>query len=132
MKPLTATVCSYIEDYGVEVARSFSLEVSDNHAVGQLGTADLIDIASELDVSDVDALVLSACVQMPSLAAVAPVHGTALYIDEIESQVQQTYTSARTSPGEALSGGSPLRPRMPFPDVTRESSPPFVDVCGRR
>ncbi len=73
MKPLTAMVCDYIADCGIEVRRSISLEVSDNRAVGQLDPTGLIDAAAELDTSDVDALVLSACVQMPSLAAVEPV-----------------------------------------------------------
>jgi maleate isomerase len=73
MKPLTETVCAYIADFGFEVRRSVSLEVSDNREVGRLDPARLVDVASELDVSDVDALVLSACVQMPSLAAVQPV-----------------------------------------------------------
>lgn len=73
MKPLTAMVCAYIADAGIEVRRSVSLEVSDNQAVGRLDPAGLVEVADGLDTSDVDALVLSACVQMPSLAAVDPV-----------------------------------------------------------
>lgn len=70
MKPLTQTVCDYIEAEGVEVHDSISLEVPDNLAVGRLDPAQLVDIAAEVDTSGVDALVLSACVQMPSLPVV--------------------------------------------------------------
>jgi maleate isomerase len=70
MKPLTQTVCDYIEAEGVEVHDSISLEVPDNLAVGRLDPAQLVDIAAKVDTSGVDALVLSACVQMPSLPVV--------------------------------------------------------------
>ncbi|GAB7002587.1 maleate isomerase [Nocardioides sp. AN3] len=67
MKPLTETVCGYIEHEGYEVVDSISLEVSDNLAVGRLDPTRLLDLAHRVDTSDADALVLSACVQMPSL-----------------------------------------------------------------
>lgn len=70
MKPLTQTVCEYIEAEGVEVQDAFSLEVSDNLAVGRLDPRDLHEIAAKVDTSGADALVLSACVQMPSLPVV--------------------------------------------------------------
>jgi maleate isomerase len=68
MKPLTATVCGYIEHEGVEVVDSLSLEVPDNLEVGRLDPAQLVDLAQRVKTADADALVLSACVQMPSLA----------------------------------------------------------------
>jgi maleate isomerase len=70
MTPLTGTVCEYIEAEGVEVQDAVSLEVSDNLAVGRLAPANLVDIAAKVDTSGADALVLSACVQMPSLPVV--------------------------------------------------------------
>lgn len=73
MKPLTDVVAGYIEDAGIEVADRISLEVSDNLAVGRLDPAGLPGHARELDLSGVDAVVLSACVQMPSLSAVQTV-----------------------------------------------------------
>jgi maleate isomerase len=73
MKPLTSTVCGYIGQSGPEVVRSISLEVSDNLEVGRLDPQSLIAVARDLDTSDIDALVLSACVQMPSLDAIKPV-----------------------------------------------------------
>ena len=70
MKHLTQLVVEYIEDQGIEVVDSISLEVSDNLEVAALNPLNLIDIYKKLDVTGVDAIVLSACVQMPSLAAV--------------------------------------------------------------
>lgn len=67
MRALTATVCDYIEHEGVEVVDSISLEVADNLAVGRLDPANLVRLADQVDTGGADALVLSACVQMPSL-----------------------------------------------------------------
>lgn len=67
MKSLTATVCDYIEHEGFEVTDSLSLEVPDNLAVGRLDPQNLIEHAARVDTSGADALVISACVQMPSL-----------------------------------------------------------------
>jgi maleate isomerase len=70
MKPLTQVVAEYIEAEGFIVLDRVSLEVDDNLAVGRLDPLKLIDIAKGIDTSGVDVLVLSACVQMPSLPAV--------------------------------------------------------------
>ncbi|WP_308014687.1 maleate cis-trans isomerase family protein [Nocardia coffeae] len=67
MKPLTATVCDYIEHEGFEVVDSLSLEVADNLAVGRLDPRNLLEHARTVDTSGAQALVISACVQMPSL-----------------------------------------------------------------
>jgi maleate isomerase len=50
---------------------SISLEVADNLEVGCLDPLALPSIAEGLDLSRAEALVLSACVQMPSLPAIA-------------------------------------------------------------
>lgn len=73
MKPLTQLVADYIEDAGVEVVDALSLEVPDNLAVAHLDPADLREHWRRLDLSRADALVLSACVQMPSLPSIQPV-----------------------------------------------------------
>lgn len=73
MKPLTATVCSYIENEEIAVVDSISREEPDNLKVGQLDQDELIDLASKVDTTNADALVLSACVQMPSLRALGEV-----------------------------------------------------------
>lgn len=70
MKPLTQLVADYVEAAGIEVQDAISLEVSDNRAVAQLDPARLPGHARSLNLEGCDALVLSACVQMPSLAAI--------------------------------------------------------------
>lgn len=70
LKPLTARVVDYIEGEGIEVQDAISLEVDDNLAVGRLDPSRLPEIAGRLDTRGADAVVLSACVQMPSLAAI--------------------------------------------------------------
>lgn len=73
MKPLTKLVCDYIEAEGIEVQDALSLEVADNLAVGRLDPQKLRELAHKVNTKGVDALVLSACVQMPSLPAIQPV-----------------------------------------------------------
>jgi maleate isomerase len=70
---LTRLVCDYIEAEGITVHDSISLGVADNLAVGRLDPAQLAELAAKVDTNGVDALVLSACVQMPSLPAIQPV-----------------------------------------------------------
>jgi maleate isomerase len=71
--PLTQMVREYIEAEGIHVLDAVALEVPDNLAVGRLDPANLLSIARGLDRDDTDAIVLSACVQMPSLPAVQAV-----------------------------------------------------------
>lgn len=71
MQPLARKVVDYVEHEGVTVADYRALEVEDNHAVGCIEGSRVISAARELDLGGVDALVLSACVQMPSLALIA-------------------------------------------------------------
>lgn len=77
MKPLTKLVADYVEDAGVEVCDALSLEVSDNLAVAALDPQALREHWRNVDTSQADVLVLSACVQMPSLAAIQPVEDAA-------------------------------------------------------
>jgi maleate isomerase len=70
MKPLTKLVVDYIEAEGITVSDHVALEIADNLDVGRHDPARLPEIVSRLDASGVDAIVLSACVQMPSLPAV--------------------------------------------------------------
>jgi len=66
-KPLVERVTATIGEYGIEVVQSRSLEIVDNLQVGRLDPSKLLAIAAQMDFSGSDALVLSACVQMPSL-----------------------------------------------------------------
>jgi maleate isomerase len=70
MKPLTEMVVDYIRNEGHEVVVWRALEIPDNLEVGRHDPMNLPGIVREMDLSNVDAIVLSACVQMPSLQAV--------------------------------------------------------------
>ena len=67
---LTDRVCAYLAAEGVEVVDPVSLAVADNAAVGRLPQAELLARCDTLPRT-VDAVVLSACVQMPSLGVIA-------------------------------------------------------------
>lgn len=73
MKPLTQLVVDYIAAEGIEVAEWRALEIPDNLAVGRHDPRLLPDIVAQMNLEGVDAVVLSACVQMPSLSVVAQV-----------------------------------------------------------
>jgi maleate isomerase len=68
VRPLTELACQYLAAYGIEVVASASLEVADNVEVGRLDPAGLLRHAQSLDLSRAEAVIVSACVQMPSLA----------------------------------------------------------------
>ncbi|BCJ87083.1 maleate cis-trans isomerase family protein [Effusibacillus dendaii] len=87
MKPLTNTVIEYITSSDIEVTDSISLEIPDNLEVGRQDPMNLLEIVKRLDHSQADAVVLSACVQMPSLAA----------IQKVEDQIGKPVLSAATS-----------------------------------
>lgn len=70
MKPLTQLVVEYLAAEGIEVRDSLSLEIDDNRAVGSRDPMAPLELAAQLDLRGVDAIVASACVQMPSLAAI--------------------------------------------------------------
>ena len=70
MKPLTQLVINYLENEGIEVIDSVSLEIHDNLAVGARDPKAPAELWTQLNVQGADASVASACVQMPSLAAV--------------------------------------------------------------
>ena len=73
MKPLTELVVDYIRHEGYEVIDYRALEIPDNLDVGRHDPARLPDIVKSMPFEQADAIVLSACVQMPSLPAVAKV-----------------------------------------------------------
>lgn len=70
MKPLTKMVIDYIENEGIEVVDSISLEIPDNLDVGRQNPLAPVEITRKLNLQGVDAVVASACVQMPSLPSV--------------------------------------------------------------
>jgi maleate isomerase len=66
LRPLAETVVAYVEAEGFEVADWRALEVADNSDVGCIPGETVMTAARDLDLTDVDALVISCCVQMPS------------------------------------------------------------------
>jgi maleate isomerase len=70
MRPLAEQVVTYIEAEGIAVTDWRALEVADNREVGCIPGDRIMDAARSLDLQAVDALVISACVQMPSLKLV--------------------------------------------------------------
>ncbi|HEU0230465.1 MAG TPA: Asp/Glu racemase, partial [Burkholderiaceae bacterium] len=73
MKPLTQLVVDYIENEGIEVHDAVSLEIPDNLEVGRQNPLAPAEHIKRVNTKGVDAVVLSACVQMPSLQSVQQV-----------------------------------------------------------
>ena len=73
MKPLTELVVNYIREEGFEVADWRALEIPDNLDVARHDPENLPGIVASMNLEDIDVVVLSACVQMPSLPVVAKV-----------------------------------------------------------
>lgn len=94
MKPLTAMVVDYIESEGVTVQDSISLEIADNLAVGRRDPEALLEIVDGLNWRGADAVVLSACVQMPSLGAIQQVEDR-LGIPVVSAATCTTYQMLR-------------------------------------
>jgi maleate isomerase len=66
-------VVEYIASEGIEVKDYVALEIPDNLQVAAQDPANLVDIYKRLDRGNIDALVLSACVQMQSLPSIQKV-----------------------------------------------------------
>lgn len=67
---LTKRVVDYIEAEGIEVQDAINFSIEDNLDVGARDPMLLLDDVKRLNVKGVDTVVLSACVQMPSLPAI--------------------------------------------------------------
>lgn len=113
LKELTRLVAGYIDDAGIEVRDALSLEVSDNRAVAALDPEELKTHWKRLDLRDCDALVLSACVQMPSLAA----------IEEVERHSGLPTLSAATATTWAILRALNLEPVAPGAGELLRSAP---------
>jgi maleate isomerase len=70
LKPLTQLVINYLEGEGIEVIDSWSLEIQDNLAVGARDPRAPAELWRQLNTKGADAIVASACVQMPSLESI--------------------------------------------------------------
>jgi maleate isomerase len=67
LRPLAEQVVGYLESESFKVGDWRALEVADNAEVGCIRGERVLRAARSLDLTGVDALVISACVQMPSL-----------------------------------------------------------------
>ena len=103
MRPLTELVVDYIRHEDIEVVDWRALEIPDNLEVGRHDPARLPGIVAGMDFSSVDAIVLSACVQMPSLAAVA----------EVEAMTRKPVVTAAIATAYALLEALKLEPIVP-------------------
>ncbi len=90
MKPLTRLVIDYLQDCGIEVVDSISLEVPNNLEVARLDPAKLPGLAEKLDRTGAEAVILSACVQMPSLPVIQQAEDR-LGLPTISASVATTY-----------------------------------------
>lgn len=70
MKPLTKLVVDYIENEGIEVIDAIALEIPDNLEVAAQDPRQPASLYKRLNVKGANAIVVSACVQMPSLASI--------------------------------------------------------------
>jgi maleate isomerase len=70
---LTDRVVAYLADLDIDVVDAVSLGITDNLLVGRHDPSRLVELAGRLDRRNAEAIVLSACVQMPSLPVVAEV-----------------------------------------------------------
>jgi maleate isomerase len=90
VKSLCTMVAEYIEHEGFEVVDRIALEIPDNLEVGRRDPMALVGIYKDLRLDGVDALVLSSCVQMPSLAAI-PIVEEECGLPVISASVCTTY-----------------------------------------
>jgi maleate isomerase len=94
LKPLTKLVADYIEAEGIEVVDAIALEIPDNVEVGRRDPMALVSIYKDLKLAGADALVLSSCVQMPSLSAI-PVVERECGLAVVSAAVCTTYQMLR-------------------------------------
>lgn len=91
MKPLTAMVKDYIEAEGIQVLDAISLEIQNNIKVGSRDPMALLEVFANLKVKGADAVVISACVQMPSLEAIPAVEARSGGRPVVSAAVCTTY-----------------------------------------
>lgn len=113
MRPLTDLVVDYIVAEGIAVVDSLALEIADNLEVGRRDPLQLLEDVKRLDLTGADAVVLSACVQMPSLAA----------IPRAEDMLGKPVVSAATCTVRELLRALDLDPVAPDAGAALQSDP---------
>jgi maleate isomerase len=103
---LTDRVIAYLADLDIDVVDAVSLGITDNRLVGRHDPSRLVELAGRLDRRNAEAIVLSACVQMPSLPVVA----------EVERRTGLPVVTAATATAHRL--------------LERLGLPPMIDGAG--
>ncbi len=103
VQTLTDLVVGYIRHEGIQVVDSIALCIADNLAVGRRNPADLLADVGRLNTTGVDAVVISACVQMPSLPA----------IPQIEQRLGLPVTSAAVCTARSMMRALKIQPVAP-------------------
>src|SRR6266849_1840631 len=103
IQPLTDLVADYIRHEGIQVIDAIALCIPDNLAVGRRNPAALLSEVERLNTRGADAVVLSACVQMPSLGV----------IPRAEDRLGLPVTSAAVCTARAMMRALKLEPVAP-------------------
>jgi maleate isomerase len=103
LQPLTDLVVDYIRNEGIEVIDSIALCIADNLAVGRRDPENLLADVARLNTKGADAVVVSACVQMPSL----------LVIPRVEDRLGMPVTSAAVCTTRSMLRALQLEPVAP-------------------
>ncbi len=90
MKPLTKLVTDYLGNEGFDIVDVISLEIPDNLNVAAQDPLQPAEICTRLNIKGADAVVASACVQMPSLPSIEPLERT-LGLPTVSAAVCTTY-----------------------------------------
>lgn len=92
LRPLAEKVVGYLEAYGITVTDWAALEEPDNAMVARIDGDRILAAARGLDLENADAVIISACVQMPSLDIIA----------EAEAVLDRPVLSAATASARAV------------------------------
>jgi maleate isomerase len=103
LQPLTDLVVNYIRNEGIEVIDSIALCIADNLAVGRRDPENLLADVARLNTKGADAVVVSACVQMPSLSV----------IPRVEDRLGMPVTSAAVCTARSMLRALQLEPVAP-------------------
>jgi maleate isomerase len=113
LSALTTLVIDYLAGHEIEVVDSLSLGVADNCAVGRLDASHLPRLTDQLDLRRADAIVLSACVQMPSLPMIeAAQERTGLPVLTAATATARGVLGALGLPAEVPGAGALLAERV--------------------
>jgi maleate isomerase len=119
LRPLAERVVGYLEAEGFEVTGWRALEVEDNHAVGCIPGDRVLVAARSLDLAGTDALIISACVQMPSLDLIDAAEAE-LGLPVLSAATAGAYSILRAAglPLAIPGAGALLRSELPVPAGT--------------